>query len=30
MPEENGAPVCVAKKPKAPLGRLWPETKRYE
>jgi hypothetical protein len=30
MPEENGVPVYVATKPKAPIGRLWPETKHYE
>ena len=30
MPEENGVPVYVATEPRAPLGRLWPETKHYE
>jgi hypothetical protein len=30
MPEENGVPVYVATKPKAPIGRLWLETKHYE
>jgi hypothetical protein len=30
MPEENGVPVYVATKPRAPIGRLWPETKHYE
>jgi hypothetical protein len=30
MPEENGVPVYVATKPKAPIDQLWPETKHYE
>jgi hypothetical protein len=30
MPEENGVPVYVATKPKAPISRLWPQTKHYE
>jgi 4-amino-4-deoxy-L-arabinose transferase-like glycosyltransferase len=30
MPEENGVPVYVATKPRAPLGGLWNETKHYE
>ena len=30
MPEEDGVPVYVATKPRAPIGRLWPETKHYE
>ena len=30
MLEEDGAPVYVATKPKAPIERLWPETKHYE
>lgn len=30
MPEDNGVPVCVATKPRAPIRRLWPETKHYE
>jgi hypothetical protein len=30
MPEESGVPVYVATEPRAPLGRLRPETKHYE
>jgi 4-amino-4-deoxy-L-arabinose transferase-like glycosyltransferase len=30
MPEENGVPVYVATKPRAPIGQLWPQTKHYE
>ena len=30
MPEENGVPVYEATEPRAPLGRLWPETKHCE
>ena len=30
MPEENGVPIYVATKPKAPIGQLWPETMHYE
>ena len=30
IPEENGVPVYVATKPKAPIGQLWPATKHYE
>jgi 4-amino-4-deoxy-L-arabinose transferase-like glycosyltransferase len=30
MPEEKGVPVYVATKPKAPISRLWSQTKHYE
>jgi hypothetical protein len=30
MPEDNGVPVYVATKPRAPIGQLWPQTKHYE
>ena len=30
LEEENGAPVYVATKPKAPIRELWPHTKHYE
>jgi hypothetical protein len=30
LEEENGAPVYVAREPKAPIQELWPRTKHYE
>jgi hypothetical protein len=30
LEEENGAPVYVATKPKAPISDLWPRTRHYE
>jgi hypothetical protein len=30
LEEENGAPVYVATKPKAPIAEWWPQTKHYE
>ena len=30
LEEENGAPVYVATKPKAPIAEWWPSTKHYE
>jgi hypothetical protein len=30
VPEENGAPVYVATRPKAPIRKLWPQTRHYE